>query len=248
MRLYFIRHGQSTNNVLGTSGLSFAEIELQRSHDPELTDIGVQQAERVAEFLKDGIDMPIPEMEKFSLTKLYVSPMIRALNTAKPIAEAFNLQAEVWTDIFEIGGLFKADESDSVTGFPGLTIADFAKNYPAYILSETVTETGWWDVNHGRETPEQFMGRAIKVALQIRKWAHTNERIAIVSHAAFLDSLIKALLSQLPRHPNNLFYNHYNTGITRIDFAESKYSNSPDHIRIHYLNRVDHLPPELRTW
>lgn len=248
MRVYFIRHGQSTNNVLYTDNLSFAEIELKRSHDPQLTDIGEQQAERVAQFLKDAVDMPLPEFEPLSLTKLYVSPMIRALNTAKPIAEALDLQAEVWTDIFEIGGLFKAGEDDTVTGFPGLNCHEIAEHHPSYILPETVTEDGWWDVNHGRETPEQFMGRAIKVALKLRKFAHTDERIALVSHAAFLDSLIKAFLGQLPSHPDNLFYNHYNTGITRIDFAESNFTPSPDHVRIHYLNRVDHLPPEQRTW
>ncbi|MEO1289936.1 MAG: phosphoglycerate mutase family protein, partial [Chloroflexota bacterium] len=60
MRLYFVRHGQSTNNVLGTSDLNQEEINLQRHHDPELTEIGVQQAQRVGSFLEDGIDMPEP--------------------------------------------------------------------------------------------------------------------------------------------------------------------------------------------
>ena len=246
MRLYFIRHGQSTNNALGH--LSREEVELLRSHDPELTDIGVQQAERVAQFLKDAVDMPHPDPEPFAFTKIYVSPMIRALNTAKPIVEALNMQAEVWTDIHEIGGLFKADAEDNVTGFPGLSCHDFAERYPDYILPDNITDKGWWDVNQPRETPDQFMARAIRVVLKLRKMAHTNDRIVLVAHAAFLDSLMKALLSQLPMHPDKLFYNHYNTGITRIDFAESKYSTSPEHIRLHYLNRVDHLPPELRTW
>lgn len=243
MRLYFIRHGQSTNNVLSNNN-----YESKRTYDPELTDIGVKQAELVAQFLPDAIDMPHPESEPFDFTKIYVSPMIRALNTAKPIVEALNMQPEVSTDIHEIGGLFTADADDKVTGFPGLNCRDFKERYPSYILPETVTEDGWWDVTNPRETPDRFMGRAIRVALKLRKFAHTDERIVLVSHAAFLDSLIKAILGQLPTHPNNLFYNHYNTGITRIDFAESKYSSSPDHIRIHYLNRVDHLPPELRTW
>lgn len=243
MRLYFIRHGQSTNNILSNNN-----YQSQRTQDPELTEIGVKQAELVAKFLPDAVDMPHSESERFGFTKIYVSPMIRALNTAKPIVEALNMQPEVSTDIHEIGGLFTADAEDNVTGYPGLNCQDFKERYPSYILPDVITDRGWWDVTNPRETPDSFMGRAIRVALNLRKLAHTTERIVLVSHAAFLDSLIKAILGQLPSHPNNLFYNHYNTGITRIDFAESKYSSSPDHIRIHYLNRVDHLPPELRTW
>ncbi|MGJ3238847.1 MAG: histidine phosphatase family protein [Anaerolineae bacterium] len=245
MRLYFIRHGQSANNALGA--IPNEDFERLRSYDPELTEIGVQQAELAGQFLKDGVDMPHEESEPFSFTHLYVSPMIRALNTAFPIAEALNIDPEVWPDIHEIGGLFTA-EGEQVTGYPGLNCNDFAARYPRYHLPETVTEKGWWDINHGRERPEQFMARAIKVAIALRKRAHTDERVALVAHAAFLDALIKALLNQLPTHPNTLFYNHYNTGITRIDFAESRYSTSPEHIRIHYLNRVDHLPTQLWTW
>lgn len=243
MRLYFIRHGQSANNVL-----SFNDYETARSHDPELTDIGHQQAQKIADFLVDAIDMPHPELEPIGFTKMFVSPMIRALDTAKPIADALGIVPEIWTDIHEIGGLFTADTDDNITGFPGLTTADFAEKYPSYVLPEHITDMGWWDVNHGKENPDQFLARAIRVALTLRKYAHTDERIVLVAHAAFLDALIKALMNQLPTHPDTLFYNHYNTGFTRIDFAESQYSTSPDHVRIHYMNRVDHLPPELRTW
>lgn len=243
MRLYFIRHGQSANNVLNQS-----QYLTHRTHDPELTEIGHQQAQKIADYLVDAIDMPHPELEPIGFTKMYVSPMIRALDTAKPIAEALNIVPEVWTDIHEVGGLFTADAEDNVTGYPGLCTTDFADKYPHYVLPEHISDTGWWNVNHGRETPDQFLGRAIRVAMKLREYAHTDEQIALVAHAAFLDSLIKALLNQLPTHPNNLYYNHYNTGLTRIDFAESTYSTSPDHLRVHYINRVDHLPPELRTW
>lgn len=248
MRLYLVRHGQSTNNALAISDLKQDEIELQRHHDPELTDIGVQQAVKVAEFLHTAVDMPHPMPEPFGLTKIYVSPMIRALNTAKPIAEATGINPVVWTDIYEIGGLFTSDGDGKVTNFPGLTRSELTERYPNYVLPPEITENGWYDVNHGHEMPSEFMGRAIAVALRLRKLAPTRERIALVAHAAYLDSLMKALLGQLPTHPDRLFYNHYNTGITRIDFAESKYTTASDHLRLHYLNRVDHLPPELRTW
>lgn len=245
MRLYLIRHGQSTNNALGH--LSEQEIQLQRSHDPHLTEIGVQQAQRVADFLASGIDMPLPSLDHFAFTHLYVSPMLRALQTAAPIATALNMSPEVWVDIHEVGGLFKADADHQITGFPGLTRLQMIEQFPTYQLTDSISDQGWWDATRGRETPERFLARAIGVAIHLRNRAETRERIVLVAHAAFLDALIKAFLRQVPTHPNMLFFNHYNTGITRIDFIES-YGTEIDHLRLHYLNRVDHLPPELRTW
>ena len=42
-------------------------------------------------------------------TAIYISPMLRALRTAAPLAAALGLAPQVWTDIFEHGGLFTGD-------------------------------------------------------------------------------------------------------------------------------------------
>lgn len=244
MRLYFIRHGQSENNAL----YAIKDFETARSHDPQLTDIGQQQAAHIGKFLENAVDMPYPEIEPLKFTHLYVSPMIRAMDTAKPIAAAMNIQPEIWIDIHEIGGLFTADDNNVVTGFPGLTRQYMTDCYPSYILADGITDKGWWDASRGRETPPEFVGRAVSVAMALRERAHTDENIALVAHAAFFDGLLKALLNQMPNHPNNLFYNHYNTGFSRLDFDESRWAQTDNHVRVHYLNRVDHLPSELRTW
>ncbi|NJK45922.1 MAG: histidine phosphatase family protein [Pleurocapsa sp. SU_196_0] len=47
MRLYFIRHAQSSNNALWDSTGS----ENGRSDDPELSDVGVMQARALGDFL-----------------------------------------------------------------------------------------------------------------------------------------------------------------------------------------------------
>ena len=84
--------------------------------------------------------------------------------------------------------------------------------------------------------------RALKVATGLRRRAESDERMALVSHAGFLDRLLKALLNQLPDVPRTVFYAHYNTAITRIDFDDY------DRMRLHYLNRIEHLPADLRSW
>jgi 2,3-bisphosphoglycerate-dependent phosphoglycerate mutase/probable phosphoglycerate mutase len=81
--------------------------------------------------------------------------------------------------------------------------------------------------------------RAAKVAQTLRQWAEElpNERIALVSHGTFAESLVRALLGLPPDHRS--FYSHYNTAITRIDFLADGY------LFLRYLNRIQHLTPEL---
>ena len=66
-----------------------------------------------------------------------------------------------------------------------------------------------------------------------------DERIALVSHGTFLDTLIRALLELPPDH--RAYYSHYNTAITRIDFLPNGY------LILRYTNRIQHLMPELIT-
>lgn len=244
MRLYLIRHGQSVNNALFENG----RYQQERQYDPDLTDTGRQQAKCVAQYLAESLDMPGQAAAPFDLTHLYCSAMTRALQTAQPISEALGIKPEVWVDIHEIGGLFLADEDGDLRGYPGLTRAEIHAKFPGYQLPATITDNGWWDVAQGAEKPPQFLSRAVRVALALQERSTSDERIALVSHAGFMDALIKALLSQIPTHPDLLFYTHYNTGITRIDFGESYMAAIQNRLRLHYLNRVKHLPAELWTW
>jgi broad specificity phosphatase PhoE len=241
MELYFIRHGQSTNNAL-------ANIQ-ERTCDPLLTELGQHQAEIVAQHLTNGLT---PELAKngsveathhnqrhgYGITKLYCSAMKRALQTAKPIGEALGIAPEVWIDIHEKGGIYlNHGEEKGRVGYPGLTRSEILAEFPDYQLSEEITENGWW--NNGYEDWPTCQGRAIKVAGQLREWANSDghERIALISHGGFIDALLKALCDQLPsRH---LWYHHYNTAITRVDFDES------ERLHLRFMNRVDHLPLEL---
>jgi 2,3-bisphosphoglycerate-dependent phosphoglycerate mutase len=243
MRLYLIRHGQSTNNILLDNR--------QRTYDPDLTEIGHKQADILAKYLSTTPEMPTgafslefsPEETAYNFTHLYCSPMHRTLLTAMPLAKAFGLQAQVWVDIHELGGLFMEEEEGVIKGYSGPSHKEMIEKFPDYGLPPEVTEKGWWDPVRGEEAPSEFLSRALRVVLQLRKRAQTDERIILVTHGGFMNLLVKGFLNQLPGHADDLFYAHYNTAITRLDFAEG-----PDRVRVHYLNRFDHLPPDLRTW
>lgn len=244
MQLYIIRHAQSTNNVLAN--------QRDRVYDPALTELGQRQAELVAQHLANGVN---PEYsigdsveattarngKGYKITRLYCSAMHRALLTTQPIGQALGLTPEIWLDIHEHGGIF-LDHGDErgIVGYPGKRRSEILAEFPSFILPDELTDDGWWDPERGMEDWVAYQERAVKVANTLREWAansHENGPIAIVSHGDFINLLLKALTNQRLDWP--VYYHHYNTGITRIDFW------GDGGLSIRHLNRFDHLPPEL---
>ena len=232
MELYIIRHAQSTNNALTS--------QEDRGCDPPLTDLGRRQAELLARHLAAGIQRAPSSTEPgYGITHLYCSPMCRALQTAQPLGKALGLAPEVWIDIHEWGGIYlDHGESRGTVGYPGKTRSEILDEFPGYVLPEGITEAGWW--NRGHEDKAGCIARALRVAqvLQVRAETESGARIAIVTHAGFTAMLLKALLDHLPG--DGFWYHHHNTAISRVDFGTEA-------IQIHYLNRVDHLPPDSVT-
>lgn len=241
MQLYIIRHGQSSNNVL--------EDESQRTDDPTLTDVGKQQAERLAQFLAASRDPTFntgsgfsgdPGVNDFNITHLYCSAMHRSLQTAAPVAQALGLRPEVWIDVHEQGGIY-LDQHGSKTGFPGKTRREILGEFPDYVLPETITDAGWYDAAHGYEEMHAGAGRAIKVTMELRRravGAYKDARIAVITHGTFIDLMLKAFLGQLPNR--QYYFSHYNASITRLDITA-------EYLLVRYVNRVDYLPTDLVT-
>lgn len=241
MELYIIRHAQSTNNALADPR--------DRDCDPTLTELGEHQADILARHLVAGVELVPPgtttngrERQGYDFSHVYCSPMWRSLQTAGPIGQALGLTPEVWTDIHEQGGIYlNHGDGRGPVGYPGKTRQEIRAVYPHYVLPEEVTEQGWW--NRDFEDWPICHQRASRVAAQLRQWAYgdewSDEHIAIVSHGGFVDALLKALFNQ--SSDGQLFYYHYNTAISRIDFRDD------GRLAVRYLNRVDHLPAKLIT-
>jgi broad specificity phosphatase PhoE len=232
MRVYLIRHAQSENNILTEETLHLRKL------DPDITPLGYEQRDLLAQFLATA---PEVREDRFGITHLYCSAMYRTLLTTQPVADALNLQPEVWVDLHEKGGMFLRDEDDTITGYTGRTRSEILKDFPDYDLPDDVTENGWYDPELKLEPETHSFYRAIKVATELRhRAADSNEVLALVSHAGFLDILLKAIFNQLPSRPYTMRYYHYNTAITRIDYQ----GRMPI---LHYMNRVDHLPMDKRS-
>ncbi len=247
MEIYFIRHGQSTNNRLTEANWH------TRSHDPELTEIGHKQAARVAEYLcsapnlEDIVRVPddAPERERHyphTLTHLYCSPMYRALQTMQPIAKALNINPTVWIDVHEVGGIHYDKDGETIV-LGGKTRTEIMTEFPNYALPDAITDEGWYKKEWGREDWAGCLARAFRVSSALVMRAENprsqDDKIAIVSHGGFINAILKALTNIAP-NPRLDFW-HYNTAITRVDLEVG------GTMVIRYINRVTHLTPDLLT-
>lgn len=245
MRLLLVRHGQSMNNLLAET-LPYAEYINTRSHEPELTPAGEEQAQRLAHFFGDITPPDATDTARRStiserpVTALYTSPMLRALRTAAPLATSLDLAPHVWPDIHEHGGLFTGDpHAGTVVNYGGLTRQAMASDFPTYTLPPEISDAGWWW--GGYEDMEQCTARARRVAQTLRQWAETraDEVILLVTHGTFMDQLIKALLGAGEQPA--FHFSHINTAISRLDFLTEGF------VAVRYLNRAPHLPLSLYT-
>ena len=241
MELFIIRHGQSANNALPNIR--------DREVDPPLTGLGERQAEMLAEYLARGEtydlaaantgNTKVQLRQGFGITTLFTSPMYRSLQTVEPVGESLGLAPQIWTDIHEEGGMYLNHGGDEgLVGYPGRTRSEISSEFPRYHLPTGFNEAGWW--NKGHEDPSSLLVRATKVSEQLREMAakkDKEDRVAIITHGIFMNALLKALFGQISG--GRMYYRHHNTAISRISMDGS------DGGEVQYLNRIDHLTPEL---
>lgn len=244
MKLLIIRHAESANNRIALN-LSYDDYMRTRSADPGITDLGVEQTRLLAQHLigEPPADARDGAKGHYGITHLYVSPMRRTLQTAAPLAAALELSPTLWVDIHEHGGMFHGNprNGDGLVIHPGLTRQAIRAEFPGFVLPDAVTDAGWW--SGGYEDMAGCYGRAIRVARDLRHRAereaeeHITSCLALVSHGTFIDSLIKALVHQIP--DRGVYYFHNNTAITCVDFGHN------GTVFLRYLNRTAHLPASM---
>jgi 2,3-bisphosphoglycerate-dependent phosphoglycerate mutase len=243
MQFYFIRHGQSENNALWErTGSSEG-----RSEDPELTALGHRQAERLAQFLRQGASPAIERQSTgfyrgdprnlggFGFTHLYCSPMIRTVDTGTYVAEALDMPLVVWEDLHEVGGIFLDDEETGERiGLPGKDRVDLTARCAGLILPDGWAEGGWW--NRPFEQREQRPLRAQRFFRDLmQRHGGRDHRVAVISHGGFYNHLMAVILDW-PKRDGHWFLMN-NVAITRIDFDSE--------VRVVYTNRLEFLPQGL---
>ncbi|MDE2318406.1 MAG: histidine phosphatase family protein [Rhodospirillales bacterium] len=157
--MFLLRHGQSLFNLRFTETRRDPGIE-----DPELTELGHAQAQAAAE-----------ELAGAGITRLVVSPYLRALQTAQPFLALPGVSVEVMHEVRERTA-FICDI--------GSTPARLATRFPHHEFGHLPER--WW--HDDVETEEETVARAeaFRLAMRARPDEHTT---LLVSHWGFILAL-----------------------------------------------------------
>ena len=232
MHLLIIRHGQSSNNLLyATTGSAHG-----RSPDPELTELGHQQAGQLADFFAAGrIIRP---------NVLISSLMMRAVQTAAPLAEALDVPIEGHLELNEVRGVFQGAPG-AYEQHPGSPASVLNGASARLVLPDGAGEHGWYD--RGVETPAGAVLRADQVVQSLRqRFGETDTVVGIVCHEWISQYILRSAIGLLtPENSEIPWFVLNNTGTTLIEFPIGENAGLPP--TVVWTNRTDHLAADQTT-
>jgi probable phosphoglycerate mutase len=142
--------------------------------DPELSENGREQAERLAE-----------RLAKQPIDALYVTSLRRTAQTAEPLAERLGLTPRAEPDLREVNlGEWEAGRFRKMV----------ADNHP---IAERMWAEERWDVIPGAEPADEFTARTSGAIKRIAA-AHPDQRIALVTHGGVIAALLAMATASRP--------------------------------------------------
>ena len=161
--IIFLRHGQAENNT--------KKILAGRSPGINLTETGIQQAEQAGKMLKT-----------LNISTIYSSPIDRALQTAKIVAQHCDLEPLIDNRLIELDmGKFTMMPYDEIFAKYGNVFLKF------YEGSEEVSE-------NGVETFSKVQKRVFEMVNFVVN-QHKNENVVLVTHMDPIKAMIGKVLS-----------------------------------------------------
>ena len=165
--IIFLRHGQAENNT--------KRILAGRTEGVPLTKTGVEQAERIAKYLKH-----------MDISAIYSSPIERASNTAKIVADYNSLSYELDDRLIEIEmGKFTRMNYDDMFAKHGNVFLKFYENDPIIAKCEV-------------ETFAEVQKRVIDMVEYIVK-KHKNQNVVLVTHMDPIKSMLSTIMDLKPK-------------------------------------------------
>lgn len=214
--LYLIRHGQSHGNV----GYEHDDITIKEANDPYLTAKGVEQASAAGEYLKE-----------INFDFIYSSALLRAVQTSVEIMEK---QPE--DKILNIQPLLT--ETGIPPEYKGVNIEEIRELWHNSHLAEGVDGSEPLVISSTFKNEEEIFERAEKAMDFLLSKHKKGEKVAVISHAAFLTVLIFHIMGLKTAPFFDIDIN--NTGITRVVFYQ-KGTNKYGDIVFKYINSTSHL-------
>ena len=186
----FLRHGQAKNNV--------ERILAGRTKGFPLTELGIQQAEKIGDFLKP-----------LNISKIYCSPIERAEQTARIVANKVDLGCDVDERLTEIDmGTFTGMRYDEMFEKHGNVFLKFYQGHP-------VVE------NNGIETFSSVKKRILDMVDHCSR-KHNEETILLVTHMDPIKSIISTVLQPRPESLYEMIIR--NASLTILKNEQSSFS------------------------
>jgi|TARA_B100001245_G_scaffold161459_1_gene121625 probable phosphoglycerate mutase len=190
--IIFLRHGQAENNT--------RRILAGRTDGVPLTKTGIEQAENIAKYLKH-----------IDVSAIYSSPIERASNTAKIVADYNSLNYELDDRLIEIEmGKFTRMNYDDMFAKHGNVFLKFYENDP--IIAEHEVET----FPHVQERVRDMVDYVIK--------KHKNQNVVLVTHMDPIKSMLSTIMELKPKILFELII--ANASLTIVKEYDGKFSLS----------------------
>ena len=190
--IIFLRHGQAENNT--------RRILAGRTDGVPLTKTGIEQAGNIAKYLKH-----------IDVSAIYSSPIERAYNTAKIVADYNSLNYELDDRLIEIEmGKFTRMNYDDMFAKHGNVFLKFYENDP--IIAEHKVET----FPHVQERVRDMVDYVIK--------KHKNQNVVLVTHMDPIKSMLSTIMELKPKILFELII--ANASLTIVKEYDEKFSLS----------------------
>lgn len=162
LRIYFLRHGETEYSLRGA---------YCGTTDPDLTEAGQEMAQAFADFYSKALGWDA----------VYVSPMARVIQTARPFCKATGIRMKIKDGLGEIAyGAWENREQEDVR-------VHHEQDYLRWLAEPA------WNPPTGGETGVQVASRALPVITEIEA-KYGNGNILVVSHKATIRIILCSLL------------------------------------------------------
>lgn len=218
LELYIIRHGESMGNI-GYNGRT--DLTLREGVDPLLTEKGVNQAVAAGRYLS-GIDFDA----------VYSSALMRAVRTA---GEIINKQLNPKT--LYVHPVFS--EMGIPEEYHAVSLAELRELCPTAFVADGVDlHSRLMESTSGKDEAGLFE-RGARAIEYLRSKHKNGEKVAVVSHAAFITYMVFYIMGYTEKVPAfDIDFN--NTGITKVKFYKEG-TNKYGDIVFEYINSTAHL-------
>lgn len=218
LELYIIRHGESLGNI-GYNGRT--DLTLKESADPILSEKGINQAIAAGEYLAD-----------IDLDAVYSSALMRAVRTAGEIIKKQPTEKPLYIH-------------------PVYTEMGIPEEYHAVSMDELLELCPTAEIADGVDPDSKLMEstagsdekglfeRGKRAIDYLRAKYKNGEKVAVVSHAAFITYMVFYIMGFIEKVPAfDIDFN--NTGITKVKFYQEG-TNKYGDIVFEYINSTAHL-------